>query len=410
VIARKRNGLRLASRLALAAFGMSAVALADSSGGLATVAVAVRTGPIFTNEVEGSLVRAIVGLRETGLKTAMREIDQALDRNPNFLLGHMVKGDMLMARAGKPVAFASLAAAPHSVAPLQDEARVRLQRYLDAPPVDYLPAPVLQLAPTQAHVLVIDTNRQRLYVYANDLGRPRYVTDFYISVGKNGIDKAREGDQKTPIGVYRITSSKDKLPDFYGLGAYPINYPNDWDQMNGRKGHGIWLHGTPSTLYSRPPRATDGCVVLTNDDLARLVRYVDVSRTPVVIGESVQWQQAADWEADRENFMAALTRWKSDWESRDIERYFTHYSANFRESRNISAWKAAKRKTNAGKTWVKVGIENLSLFAYPGARDVMMVTFDQDYRSSNMSNRTVKRLYWVREGRDWRILHEAVVS
>jgi murein L,D-transpeptidase YafK len=150
--------------------------------------------------------------------------------------------------------------------------------------------------------------------------------------------------------------------------------------------------------------------VLTNDDLARLIRYVDVSRTPVVIGESVQWQPAADWEAGRDEFMAAFTRWKSDWESRDIERYFTHYSSNFRESRNISAWKTAKRKTNAGKTWVKVGIENLSLFAYPGTRDVMMVTFDQDYRSSNMSNRTVKRLYWVREGRDWRILHEAVVS
>jgi murein L,D-transpeptidase YafK len=412
VIARQRvrNGLRIASRLVLAAFGMAAVALADSSGGLATLGVSVRAGPVFTNEVEGSLVRAIVGLRETGLKSAMREIDQALDRNPNFLLGHMLKGDMLMARAGKPVAFASLAAAPQSVAPLQDEARVRLQRYLDAPPVDYLPAPVLQLAPSQAHVLVIDTTRSRLYVYANDLGRPRYVTDFYISVGKNGIDKEREGDQKTPIGVYRITSAKDKLPDFYGLGAYPIDYPNDWDQMNGRKGHGIWLHGTPSTLYSRPPRATDGCVVLTNEDLGRLVRYVDVSRTPVVIGESVQWQQAGDWEAGRDDFMTALTRWKTDWESRDMERYFAHYSANFRESRNLAAWKAAKRKTNGGKTWVKVGIENLSLFAYPGARDVMMVTFEQDYRSSNMSNRTVKRQYWVREGRDWRILHEAVIS
>ena len=32
------------------------------------------------------------------------KIDKALVRNPNFRLGHLVRGDMLMARAGKPTA------------------------------------------------------------------------------------------------------------------------------------------------------------------------------------------------------------------------------------------------------------------------------------------------------------------
>jgi hypothetical protein len=39
-----------------------------------------------------------------------------------------------------------------------------------------------------------------------------------------------------------------------------------------------------------------------------------------------------------------------------------------------------------------------------------MVTFQQDYRSNNLSNRIVKRQFWTREGREWRIVHEAVVS
>jgi len=410
VIARSlhRIGLRFAPRLAFVAFCMAATAVADGSG---SGGGSLRAGPAFANEIEGSLVRAIMGLREVGLKHAMGEIDKALDRNPNFRLGHLVRGDMLMARAGKPVAFASLDASAASVAHLQDEARVRLQRYLDAPRVDHLPAPVLQLAPSQAHVLLVDTSRSRLFVYANDLGRPRYVTDFYISLGKNGVEKQREGDQKTPLGVYRITSARERLPDFYGSGAYPIDYPNDWDKMHGRKGHGIWLHGTPSATYSRPPWATDGCVVLANDDLARLVKYVDVSRTPVVIGQGVEWRDSERWEAEREAFLAAFAKWKTDWESRDTERYFSHYSAAFRtESRDLAAWKSAKRRANAGKSWIKVGVDELSLFAYPGARDMMMVTFEQDYRSSNLSNRTVKRQYWVREGRGWRILHEAVVS
>ena len=58
----------------------------------------------------------------------------------------------------------------------------------------------------------------------------------------------------------------------------------------------------------------------------------------------------------------------------------------------------------------QVGIGDLSLFAYPGSKDLVMATFVQDYRSSNLSNKTVKRQYWVREGGAWRILHESVLS
>ena len=401
-----RNCFRFAPRLVLVGFGMSAVALADGSGG-----GSLRTTPAFVNDVEGSLVRAIVNLRERGLKHAMLEIDGVLDRNPNFRLGHLVKGDMLMARSGRPVAFASLSSTPASVAPLQDEARVRLARYLDAPRVADMPAPVLQLAASQSHALVVDTNRSRLYVYANDLGRPRYVTDFYVSLGLNGAQKQLEGDQKTPVGVYRITEKRGKLPDFYGAGAYPIDYPNEWDKLNGRKGHGIWLHGTPSATYSRAPRATDGCIVLANDDLERLSKYVDVSKTPVVIVDSLQWREPTRWNSERDEFLESFARWKADWESRDIERYFSHYASGFRVERGgMAGWKAQKRKVNSGKTWIKVGVEEFSLFAYPGGNELMQVTFAQDYRSNNLSNRTQKRQYWIREEGRWRILHEAVVS
>ena len=406
--------VRRGQQLAILGFATAAIALADGSG---TGSIAFSAGPAFANEIEASLVRAIVGLRDSGLSKAMGEIDKALAHNPNFRLGYLIKGDLLMAQAGRPSAFGAAVGAPATpanaeVAPLQDEARVRVKRYVSAPPVDYLPSSVMQLAPSQAHVLVVDTSRSRLFVYANDRGRPRYVTDFYISLGKNGVEKQREGDQKTPIGVYTVIASRDKLPDLYGAVAFPISYPNDWDRMNGRGGHGIWLHGTPSDTYSRAPWATDGCVVLTNDDLAALARYVDVSRTPVVIGQSVEWRDPISWDKQREGFMAAFQQWKSDWESLDAARYFSHYSPSFRTEGggDLAAFEAHKRKVNTGKTWVKVGIGDLSVFAYPGMKDMVMVTFEQDYRSSNLSNRTSKRQYWIREGNSWRILHEAVIS
>ena len=400
-----RAGARHGARIAVVAFALSATALADGS------LVPSGAGPAFANQVEAALVRSIVELRGAALKSALDEIDKVVAERPNYRLAQLVKGDILMTQAGRPVAFASASVPAVELAPLQDEARARVRRYLDAPPVDELPESVLQLASNQPYALVVDTSRSRLYVYANDAGGPRYVTDFYISLGKDGVDKTREGDQKTPIGVYTVVAEKHKVPDFYGPRAFPINYPNDWDQMHGRKGHGIWLHGTPSATYSRAPWATDGCVVLTNDDLARLSKYVDVSRTPVVIAQSMRWLDRRAWLADRESFLGAFDGWRRDWESRDTERYLSHYSSRFRsEDHDLAAWKARKREVNAAKRWIKVGIEDLSVFAYPGAKDVVMTTFVQDYRSSNLSNRTVKRQYWIREGGAWRILHESVVS
>jgi len=400
-----RAGARLGARFAVVAFAFSATALADGS------LLPAGSGPALANQVEAALVRSIVELRGAALKQALDEIDKVVAERPNFRLAQLVKGDILMARAGRPVAFASKSFPAADVAPLQDEARARLLRYLDAPPVDKLPESLLKLAPDQPYALVVDTSRSRLYVYANDAGGPRYVTDFYISLGKDGVDKEREGDQKTPIGVYRVVSEKQKVPDFYGPRAFPINYPNDWDRMHGRQGHGIWLHGTPSATYSRAPWTTDGCVVLTNDDLARLTRYVDVSRTPVVIGQSMRWLDRRAWLADRESFLASFDAWRKDWESRDTDRYLSHYSSRFRsDSHDLAQWKARKREVNATKRWIKVGIRDMSVFGYPGTKDMVMVTFAQDYRSSNLSNRTVKRQYWIREGGHWRILHESVVS
>jgi hypothetical protein len=104
----------------------------------------------------------------------------------------------------------------------------------------------------------VDTSRSRLFVYANDFGRPRYVTDFYISLGKNGVEKSREGDQKTPLGVYTIIAMKDKLPDFYGTNAYPLSYPNEWDKLTAAPATASGCMArprTPTAARRSPPTA-----------------------------------------------------------------------------------------------------------------------------------------------------------
>src|SRR5207244_12845768 len=122
-----------------------------------------------------------------------------------------------------------------------DGALVRLRAARQRPGEDRLPRYVLQLHPGQKHALVVDSRRSRLYVYANDGGKPKLIADYYVTLGKNGIEKTREGDQKTPIGVYHVTANlpRKKLTDFYGAGAFPISYPNHWDRSQARNGNDI---------------------------------------------------------------------------------------------------------------------------------------------------------------------------
>jgi murein L,D-transpeptidase YafK len=264
---------------------------------------------------------------------------------------------------------------------------------------------VLQLHPGQKHAFLVDSKRSRLYVFSNAEGRLRLIADYYVTLGKNGIEKTREGDQKTPIGVYHVTANlpRNKLTDFYGSGAFPINYPNEFDRRLGRNGFGIWLHGVPSDVYARPPRASDGCIVLANPDLEAVGRYVQVGLTPVIIVDEVEWSDAAALEAERRSLGSTLEQWRADWESRDTERYLTHYSGKFND---LSGWSAHKRKVNAGKRWIKVGLSEVSMFRYPRQGDFVVVTFQQDYRSDTLSNVMRKRQYWIKDGARWKIIHE----
>ncbi len=359
---------------------------------------------------EPMLAQVFAHIEQNRLDAALGQMEKLLATYPTFRLGHLIKGDLLLARSRPLVTLGNATNAPHGkLADLREEAIARLKAYRDKPPTDYVPRYLLQMHPEQKYAVVVDTQKARLYLYRNVEGRPRFVADYYISHGKAGTDKVREGDKKTPIGVYHVTASlpRQKLTDFYGSGAFPISYPNEWDKRQGRNGHGIWLHGTPSDTFSRPPKASDGCVVLANQDLDALAKNLQVGTTPVIISNSIEWLSLDDWQAERAALSRSIEEWRSDWESLDTEKYLRHYSKRFQAgSHNFEQWSAQKRQVNAGKQWIKVGAANISMFRNPGKEEMVVVTFDQDYRSSNLNNAMKKRQYWVKEDGAWKIVYE----
>jgi murein L,D-transpeptidase YafK len=344
------------------------------------------------------------------MNDALRLTDELIAQAPNFRLAHLIRGDLLLARAHPVKTFGAAPAAPaDKIADLREEALSRLKAYRERPPANKVPRYLLQLRPDQKTALVVDTKRSRLYVYRNNNGQPQFVADFYVSQGKNGIFKMTEGDQRTPIGVYTITDNVPgyKLIDFYGKGALPLNYPNDWDKLHGRGGSGIWLHGVPSDTFSRPPRSSDGCVVLANADLRKLARLVQVGATPVVISETVEWLSLDDWHGERQSLSKAIEKWRTDWESLDFVRYAGHYSRGFKnDSGNLEAWLNARRELMRGKQWTKVGVKNISMFRYPGAEEMVMIEFVQSFASNDLNTQLKKRQYWRKENGVWRIAYE----
>ena len=227
----------------------------------------------------------------------MEKVRSLVRDYPNFQLAQLVYGDMLSARIRPVGAVGDLPvnlqkeAAP-ALASLRDESRLRMSAVKDRPRAGAIPEQFLALSPNTRHVIAVDGAKSRLYLFENRQTGLRLVADFYTSIGKSGLEKSEEGDSRTPLGVYFITSTRNpkSLSDFYGAGALPINYPNVLDRKRVKTGTGIWLHGTPSTRFFRPPLDTNGCVVLANPDLMRIMQTVGTTNgTPVVIATQLKW-------------------------------------------------------------------------------------------------------------------------
>lgn len=273
------------------------------------------------------------------------------------------------------------------------------------------PASLLEMG-LHEHVLVADMENARLYLYANNAGQPSLVKDYYLTVGSQGYGKQVEGDNKTPIGLYEINKYIDdkELPDLYGKGAFPVNYPNRVDRYRKRTGYGIWLHGTPSNTFARTPWASEGCFVLSNDDFVDISEYLSVeNRTPVILADNVNWVTMEQLEEKRNALLQVVKQWQQDWESLNTKAYLQHYKQqefNFGQQ-SFTGWAKQKEQTNKRKTFIQIDTDIKSLFLYPGEKDMFVVRYKQRYLSNNFKSESDKEQYWQRnEQGNWQIIYE----
>ena len=399
-----------------------------------TTAASLPKGSPFIGAFKGSPESRLINIyRAIGQNQTDIAIDAAASLThdvPGFRLAQLVYADLLSARGGNTAGFATAvpsgaanaASAVAEVADLRDEARQRLLALQERPPANQVPAEFILLPKAVHHAIAVDTTRSRLYLFENGPQGMKLVSDHYVSVGKNGVDKSVEGDQRTPLGVYFVSDrvGKGSLGEAFGAGAMQLNYPNLFDQLHGRTGSGIYVHGVPFSTYSRPPKDSDGCVTLANDELVTLMNTVPIHDTPVIITKQIHWVGDNTAQLHRAEILDAVNRWQGARAGDDLAALDAFYVPGAAPEVPAAPPNPPSHPTVVmvhGKRHVipppavapkdPIAFDNLSVMTWSDDKETMVVTFNE--RGMRTHREAVLRQYWARDASTWKIVAEGTV-
>ena len=116
----------------------------------------------------------------------------------------------------------------------------------------------------------------------------KLIKNYPVATGKNTGDKQRVGDNRTPTGNFKIVSIENASSwshDFRdGKGKIAGAYGPWFLRLDAKGWRGIGIHGTHDP-DSRGTNATEGCIRLSNEDIAELKENYAYRNMPVEIRE-----------------------------------------------------------------------------------------------------------------------------
>lgn len=95
----------------------------------------------------------------------------------------------------------------------------------------------------------------------------RLVASYRVRIGSAGAGKREQGDQKTPVGLYKLGTPRRSTRYYLFI---PIGYPTAEQVLRGFTGSDIGVHGPDRRLrwlgrFVNALDTTDGCVGLATD-------------------------------------------------------------------------------------------------------------------------------------------------
>jgi murein L,D-transpeptidase YafK len=252
------------------------------------------------------------------------------------------------------------------------------------------------------YLLLVEKSDQKAYLYdSSNIDHPLKV--YPCSTGENKGPKSKKNDKKTPEGVYFVTNSfkERELSSIYGVGAFPIDYPNPRDRKLRKEGYGIWIHGTNQGLK---PRDTNGCIVFKNQDIIELSNYISKKYTPVIVTKKINFVKKKELAKESSRLKKFITDWLETWKQGKIDLYMSHYSKEFTaQGKNWDQWQAHKKRLSKKYGAIDIKIDNLEILRENG---IVLAKFDQAYTTNRFFSVGEKRLYLEKTGQGWKITDE----
>lgn len=242
------------------------------------------------------------------------------------------------------------------------------------------------------HIFIADKENRTLTVWTHEKEKPILVGAFPMDIGKLQGDKISEGDHRTPEGIYFFQERKEGPGlDFslYGKRAFTLDYPNYFDHRVSKTGSGIWLHAVPDTTSLL--RGSRGCVVVRNNIIEQLTPYIKLKSTPLLILDKVNYVPDDKITTARKELQDWVQSWKTAWESKDLEKYLTFYSADFKAQKmDKKKWRQYKSGLNERYQTISINVKDPFLLM---KKNEAIISFIQDYKSDGLKDLGEKTLY-----------------
>jgi murein L,D-transpeptidase YafK len=265
-------------------------------------------------------------------------------------------------------------------------------------------------------LILVDKKTNLLHIaHYEDDDSFRILKTYHATTGKVKGDKEEEGDLKTPEGVYQFSNKllPPRLGKKFGPMAFYVNYPNNYDAIAGRTGDSIMLHGTNEPDRLKKDFDSEGCVVVRNEDLEEIQHSIQLALTPILIFD--QLTPAYQNGGRDEKLHRFFESWIKDWESRDVNRYMSHYHTDFAspikgKRFDRAQWKAYKETLTRKYSEIHVNASDPYFFRHP---KYTMMMFTQDYTSKlkngrqGLTSRGTKILYIAEENGEPKIISES---
>jgi murein L,D-transpeptidase YafK len=132
----------------------------------------------------------------------------------------------------------------------------------------------------QADRIVILKSQRTMHLYRAGA----IIKTYNVALGSQPVGaKTRQGDHRTPEGVYRIDARNSKSQFHLAL---HVSYPNQQDRDRARKlgispGGDIMIHGLPDAYaflgsLHRQRDWTEGCIAVTNAEIEEIWKLVPI--------------------------------------------------------------------------------------------------------------------------------------